>query len=1346
MNFPSKLKSQIYNSIVPIVCGSERGTAFFISPDTLLTARHIIVDYIESNHAEEIIIETGKTILCTPIFLAEEGDNIDIILLKSLEYTSSSYLNLLSTSFTEESVYSIIGYPREFGYSSNLICFDVCNRLKVENQDCDITAIRLDPLPFNTYKGFSGSPVVNEKGSVVGVALKQQNQGIGYLSIQKLSNLLEQHEVKVKKDWQSEDFSLLGRGSSQRQVEEAIKYASIRYKRKLHTENEIFDKEIDAFCNYNESSRIALELHNIESRAYELYRTIIDIEREELHIEDQYKIGNYNDLQECLQRWNSKDASDNFNAERFYDENNSILDDLINKWKLAKEKRIIVTANAGYGKTHYMCATAERLSKEMNTYLLFGSKFTAGKEFAEQLIELMNIGNKTLADLNDKAKNSNENAIIIIDAINEGADNLFWQRAIRLICSDYNKFENIKFIFTFRENESDVDTKDWYPIKLKGFEDKVKQAIDKYFGYYEIDVSSNLIQKYYKEFNEPLFLSIFCQVFQHHRFIDEERLTYSMIFRLYIYFRNSVISEKIDEDPHLNITYKYLDKLANYSLYYNHCLDVPRDKARQYANQLCRNRKWSESLLYWTLRENLLFETQQDEDSVMFGFQKMGDFLIADVFKRNKMSDEDKIHSIIEWSKQSSYRRFISALLSDWDLTPKLLTKKIDSISSLIPLILDSLKNHGINQPTIIKWLGDSGIVSVHVLHDYFDELPLAYFEKIHNVLLEMKLTYRDSIWTNKVNELYLSYNPEVFDKYIDLKLNTEEDKRKYLILLCWLSTSSHPSIRHSVIRQLVILFERYENSMELAITRYSKCNDPYVMQVITCAIYGCLLRGRRKGMANNIASIIRDNLYANGNAPNDILIRQWSLLIFQYTDYLNNNNNFTNRIKTTFNSCNPYKLIIDNDIEDNNKYFGESNGSWRMHETLYGFSDFKRYILGTNSRTESNIFCQIDNNETIKAIPIEDIQTIIANIVKHQLGWNDELGKLDNNIFSQGRYNNKTERFGKKYLWLALYQLDAMMCDNFKMVDGSRYHFRIEYDNIVETPYPWYTNEYSHIDPSIINKNETFPLGDLSIPNFMDVNNISNDKWLDKNQPIDNPRLILGNNNEWIVLSCYDGYEIKNGEYKKDFYLFTNAAFVKNEDLNVYNDWAREQNFYGRWMPERRNGNIEHLWKEYPWSDTYKRTIIDDCIEEQPSGDCPVHIHLSYESQLQEEWTFLNENNIGLREAQAPNHHMMSHLGLYTAERGIIRDSINPRKIVAINFQIDKFRGLAIDRSYLERYLNETGFSMIYYTLGEKCLRANNYQNIGITYDLSGAFYYNSGEIKVVQPMHIIDTHPKES
>ena len=66
MNFPAELKAKIYNSVVPIICGGERGTAFFISPDTLLTARHIIVDYIDSNCGEEILINIGEKIWCRP--------------------------------------------------------------------------------------------------------------------------------------------------------------------------------------------------------------------------------------------------------------------------------------------------------------------------------------------------------------------------------------------------------------------------------------------------------------------------------------------------------------------------------------------------------------------------------------------------------------------------------------------------------------------------------------------------------------------------------------------------------------------------------------------------------------------------------------------------------------------------------------------------------------------------------------------------------------------------------------------------------------------------------------------------------------------------------------------------------------------------------------------------------------------------------------------------------------------------------------------------------------------------------------------------------------------------------
>lgn len=44
----------------------------------------------------------------------------------------------------------------------------------------------------------------------------------------------------------------------------------------------------------------------------------------------------------------------------------------------------------------------------------------------------------------------------------------------------------------------------------------------------------------------------------------------------------------------------------------------------------------------------------------------------------------------------------------------------------------------------------------------------------------------------------------------------------------------------------------------------------------------------------------------------------------------------------------------------------------------------------------------------------------MVANIAKHDFRWNDDLGKLDDNVYSEGRYNNLTERFGKNIFgWL---------------------------------------------------------------------------------------------------------------------------------------------------------------------------------------------------------------------------------------------------------------------------------------------------------------------------------------
>ena len=374
----------------------------------------------------------------------------------------------------------------------------------------------------------------------------------------------------------------------------------------------------------------------------------------------------------------------------------------------------------------------------------------------------------------------------------------------------------------------------------------------------------------------------------------------------------------------------------------------------------------------------------------------------------------------------------------------------------------------------------------------------------------------------------------------------------------------------------------------------------------------------------------------------------------------------------------------------------------------------------------------------------LSDIQLMVANIAKHDFQWNDDLGKLDDNVYSEGRYNNLTERFGKKYLWLALYKADALLSDHFKVADGCNYLYSPTENDIEPTPYPWHTREYSRIDPTILNASDAQAYTSFQVDELEDVQSETNEQWMSKEHQIPKPRLMVNDTDgsEWIVLTCYDGYRLDaEGGTDKDLFLFSNTAFIKYIDLDFWGRWAARQNFYGRWMPERRNGSIDYLWNEYPWAETYKRTLRDVDYWENPGKGATFKIILSYEAQLQEEWIGLDETEMYLKEVSMPNHFVMEALNLYTAERGVIRAK-SDNTIVARNFSIGKMNGLAIRKEYLDQYLSEHNLALVFYSLGEKyIIQKGTYQSIGQRYDLSGAYCYHDGSFEVIQPMHISNT-----
>lgn len=1339
MKYPIDIRKAIYASVVPVRCDNERGTAFFIAPDTLVTARHIVAQ--NALNGVPVIISTGKQVLCDVEYIAKEGVNVDVVLLRCKDYKQEDYLKLLAAEFNEDRQLTIVGYPKEFGNCTDIISMEVQDRLGNRKEDYDTTVVRTDSLAFTSYKGFSGSPVLNEKGSVIGITVNQLGGSLGYASIKSLATRFEKYNVVVSKDWQSEDFSPCGRGTSQRQVEKAVGYAALRYNRNLHVGNSGFDEEVNMFALRQYRLYKERDIKEIEHKA------IISFGKELV----KYRKGDYDMLFTMLRIW----RNNNPNSERwspdikdFYRDEYPKLQPLIDKWRLGKNQIVLAKGKAGMGKTHYVCATAERLCKEMNVYLLFGSRFSEDQDFEAQLYDMMGIGDNNLRKLNDKMLEEDSNALIIIDALNEGATELFWKREIKILEDLLHDCERIKLMLTYREGEGKYLTNPCETIDLRGFESNTDKAIQKYFDYYRIDDSdSKLRQKYLSEFGEPLFLTMFCVVANHDLSYMMGNFTYSDLFHKYIKYRNDMVSKGVDEDSHRNVTEKALMKYANYSLYYNDCNDIPRQKARHYADQICRNRVWSNNLLNWILKENLMLTTGRNGETLMFGYQKMGDFLMADIFMHNKMTDEAKVDFILEKGthrEYASYRRFIIALLSEWELTPQILERK--ESKEMYRSIVDSLLHHGKNNQAIFEWMQKNNIFSVEILHNFLQDLTLEVFMSAHHVLKKADMAYRDLAWSIMVNQEYSHrLDAQRFADFIDIipREDTDEGWSKIVILLCWMCTSPHPYVRGVVMRKLVEIFSNKPQMALFALNEFFDCNDPYVVQVITCAIYGYLLRKRDATEAAKIADLIFRFFYQDHRAPEDILVRQWTMQTLALADELNRTNAFFGAIQPPFASENPYDRIIDKAENITDTYFGESKGSWRMYETLYGFSDFNRYIIGTNNRGVSDVFLK-NGDEGVQALSLTDLMLMVANIAKHDFNWNDDLGKLDDYAYSEGRYNNQTERFGKKYLWLALYKVDALLSDHLKVADDCNYLCSPTEDDIEPTPYPWHTREYSRIDPTILNASDTFTYTEFVADELENVQSETNEQWMLKEHQIPKPRLMVKDTDgsEWIVLTCYDGYRLDAEENTvKDLFLFSNAAFIKYTDLEIFRRWAAMQNFYGRWMPERRNGSIDYLWNEYPWADTYKRTLRDVDDWENPSKDATFIINLSYEAQLQEEWIGLDETEMYLKEASMPNHLVMKALNLYTAERGVVRDKSN-NAIAARNFSIGKMNGLTMRKEYLDQYLSEHNLALVFYSLGEKyIIQKGTYQSMGQRYDLSGAYCYHDNSFEEIQPMHISNT-----
>ena len=860
--------------VVPLFCGSYvSGTAFFVSPTHLLTAGHVLAEYYLDKESMVAVVVEDDHKVCRVLV---HQDIPDVAILECMDYVCPNeyVLPLLASKFKEGVGLLIVGYPRELGNGVDYFGVTVKNCRQKANLKggFDRMVVRTDSFGLNSYEGFSGSPVINDFGMVVGIETDQLYYSLGYLSIEAIKELVEKEAgISIDENDDLYDNTSYGLRRSYNHIREHTDdMLKTRYNKKVHVENAEVEKTIQRFCGYGfEEERV--EIHN-EYKTWHNKMAGVRLS----YIDSITQLVNY--LQDgiitddvmvemeglfYLKGSEKKLHTDHWKELRII--YNKICTWLRNK-KIYEERQFMhVSGSAGCGKSHLLYREALEISNRQRVYMLLGSEFSSLENPENTIARVMGWkSSNPLKELDDElALEEGKTATIIIDALNEGAGTHFWMEQLPILKNKISRYNHLKMIVSLRtlseeDQLNDILRDDWHPVRIEGFNNR-KKAIGDYFEAYEIKTDETPYTKI-TEFTNPLFLRMFCETYYSQTKEEREKVLRLLIYNRYLEKRNYEISDGVDEDVKQHVTTKYILWVAERSLEQWQCEDMPRQQAYKRSRVMCPFRTWSTSLLKNCLDANLLREyTTSEGDFVDFEFDSMGDYLKAERLLNRKCNDGDRFRTLVRlYDQMDTARRarfnwqkkynFIMAFLSVWNPSAGYWEKQEFIKGKLTSLLLSSMSMRNLRD--------DRNTLTANIIGkilqqnpDYLDpELILNNMElyshglmdEVHKRLMAMKMAERDLKWTTKVNRLF---NGGVYMDLIEnLKPGLDHEVKTQLMVEIWMLSASYPYLRAYVMRKVKNLLSEHPEQTEYVIEKFHAVDDPYILWGLYAAVYGTMV------------------------------------------------------------------------------------------------------------------------------------------------------------------------------------------------------------------------------------------------------------------------------------------------------------------------------------------------------------------------------------------------------------------------------------------------------------------------------------------------------------------------
>jgi len=729
-----------------------------------------------------------------------------------------------------------------------------------------------------------------------------------------------------------------------------------------------------------------------------------------------------------------------------------LIDDLLNS---LNKRLIAVIADWGCGKTHLSAQLTAPTDKRPAGILLHGNNLASGETLNELAKRIVIHGRpvqsfEALVEAVDAAgQRAGRRLPIVIDALNEAEDPRDWKGQLASLSVLLDKYPYVLIVCTLRSDfvrEALPDGVEW--LEIPGFKHDTVDAVRRYFKYYRIDPRDAELP--WRLLQHPLTLRMFCEVTnpKRNRTVGVEAMPGSLtsLFERYL----DLVAERIAELS--SRVWRYYESNVRTTLNkIGQCLWDARSRSLD-LEELRRilkdnQRPWDQSIVRALEQEGVLIRVSDHRlggNNIAIVYDALAGHLIADA-----LLDTYGRTSFESWIRNPDT---ISALTGDIDQRHPLASDIFRALVGLAPrrmhrrqlwpLLDEPLRTKALYEAA---WLDKEYLDSETIRHlanlvaaapmnrrGLFDRLwstraahshPLN-IEFLDKVLRSMSMADRDLRWTEWIRrrqEEVLKDIKQLEKHWKSVQsLNQRDQLRAWWVM--WTLTSTVRLLRDHATRALYwfgcrdpkILFKMTLNSLDI--------NDPYVPERMLAACYGVAMtlwadpRGDqlRKELPN-FANKLIDEMFVPG-APystHHVLMRDYALGVIDLANRVVPgciSNEKQDYLKPPFNHI-PSPFPTPSEIDDND--LTEAEGAIRM--------DFGNYTIG-------GLIPDRHNYDFDHPIYREVRRQIEYRIV--QLGYkSSQFAEIDRKIGTvsweaERRGNPKTDRYGKKYSWIAYFEM----------------------------------------------------------------------------------------------------------------------------------------------------------------------------------------------------------------------------------------------------------------------------------------------------------------------------------